>query len=106
MVTNMSGSVCAASICAASITRVMQSCRRLSIRIVCLLCLLFGHTYGRNGRSTYVEGLDFCGGRWFIRGWALKELMKLEVDVFFDKKWNEIGTQSYLHGMLSSVTGI
>lgn len=43
---------------------------------------------------------------WFYRGWTLQELIAPSVVVFFDQKWQEIGTKSSLRSIISGITGI
>ena len=43
---------------------------------------------------------------WFNRGWTLQEMLAPSEVLFFDRRWNFIGTRSELSGRLSSRTGI
>lgn len=44
--------------------------------------------------------------RWFTRGWTLQELIAPERMVFYDARWQPVGTKIGLATLLSSITGI
>ena len=43
-----------------------------------------------------VPSVNFTGSRWFTRGWTLQELIAPKEVIFFDKKWNVLGTRDSL----------
>ena len=49
---------------------------------------------------------EFSECRWFTRGWTLQELIAPSTVIFFDQKWQEIGTKSSLRQPISEITGI
>jgi hypothetical protein len=48
----------------------------------------------------------FRSSEWFRRGWTLQELLAPITVVFFNHKWDGIGTRSSLGRLISSITGI
>ncbi|KAK0743049.1 ankyrin repeat-containing domain protein [Schizothecium vesticola] len=48
----------------------------------------------------------FCGSEWFERGWTLQELVAPPLVMFLNSSWEEIGTKSSLHRLISKATGI
>ena len=55
---------------------------------------------------TGVVGDRFRDSRWFTRGWTLQELIAPSTIIFLDSEWQEIGTKSSLHWIISEITGI
>ncbi|KAH8587942.1 hypothetical protein B0O99DRAFT_640507 [Bisporella sp. PMI_857] len=49
---------------------------------------------------------DFEKSTWFTRGWTLQELIAPSGVIFFNQKWQEIGTKISLQARISAVTGI
>jgi hypothetical protein len=49
---------------------------------------------------------EFSKSKWFTRGWTLQELIAPFIVIFFDQKWQEIGTKSSLRQPISEITGI
>lgn len=49
---------------------------------------------------------EFAESNWFKRGWTLQELIAPSIVIFFDQKWQEIGTKSTLLKRISNITGI
>ncbi|KAF2489819.1 hypothetical protein BU16DRAFT_566919 [Lophium mytilinum] len=43
---------------------------------------------------------------WFTRGWTLQELIAPSSVVFYDEKWEELGTKATLKEPISQITGI
>ncbi|KAL9612981.1 MAG: hypothetical protein Q9167_002458 [Letrouitia subvulpina] len=52
----------------------------------------------RNERQEYSE--------WFSRGWTLQELLAPRRLLFFDRRWNKLGTRRALAGEVETATGI
>ncbi|KAL8976057.1 MAG: hypothetical protein Q9205_007868 [Flavoplaca limonia] len=51
-------------------------------------------------------GIKYRSSRWFTRGWTLQELLAPEDVVFYDAKWNEIGSKTFLKDTLSQTCRI
>lgn len=49
---------------------------------------------------------EFCRSRWFTRGWTLQELLAPASVVFYDQRWEEIGTKLSLQTQISTATRI
>lgn len=49
---------------------------------------------------------SFARSRWFTRCWTLQELLAPRKALFFDSKWNEIGTRIILRKAISLITEI
>ncbi|KAE8444813.1 hypothetical protein EG329_014167 [Mollisiaceae sp. DMI_Dod_QoI] len=49
---------------------------------------------------------DFQKSRWFTRGWTLQELIAPSTVIFLGTDWQELGTKSTLHHVISEITGI
>ena len=52
------------------------------------------------------EGSLIPTSTWFSRGWTLQELIAPREMLFFDRRWNKLGTRNGLSNMIESVTGI
>ena len=52
------------------------------------------------------RGESFRESRWFSRGWTLQELLAPQNVVFYDRKWIEIGSKTFLQAKISSICGI
>ena len=61
---------------------------------------------GTVNRLTGIMGPGFLESKWFTRGWTLQELIAPSSIIFLDKEWQEIGTKSNLHQVISEITGI
>ncbi|KAL7621711.1 hypothetical protein AAE478_009038 [Parahypoxylon ruwenzoriense] len=48
----------------------------------------------------------FRQSRWFTRGWTLQELIAPALLIFYDVRWNVVGTRYALREVISSITGI
>lgn len=44
--------------------------------------------------------------RWFTRGWTLQELLAPAKAIFYDRRWQRLGTKHTLTGVIASVTQI
>ena len=49
---------------------------------------------------------SFPRSRWFTRGWTLQELLAPEVVIFYDRRWNRLGTKLELTDWISDITAI
>lgn len=49
---------------------------------------------------------EFRFSKWFTRGWTLQELIAPSDLMFYDSRWNDIGTKLDLQEIIQSVTGI
>ena len=49
-----------------------------------------------DGHQSIARSSEFSESRWFKRGWTLQELIAPSIVLFFDQKWQEIGTKSSL----------
>jgi hypothetical protein len=56
--------------------------------------------------ETRWEEITWHESRWFERGWTLQELVAPKDVVFFNQKWEEIGTRASLKDDLSRITTI
>ncbi|KAK5659063.1 hypothetical protein OQA88_1151 [Cercophora sp. LCS_1] len=66
------------------------------------LCLTFLVDFPSDGKID--QHLQLC--RWFTRGWTLQELIASKDVLFFDQRWNLIGTKATLGREIETITGI
>ncbi|KAE8141025.1 heterokaryon incompatibility protein-domain-containing protein [Aspergillus pseudotamarii] len=59
-----------------------------------------------HGDDPFAAGSDFRKSDWFKRGWTLQELLVPLYVVFFNNRWEEIGTKSSLQPVITDITGI
>ena len=52
------------------------------------------------------RGQSFRYSRWFSRGWTLQEFLAPQNVVFYDHKWIEIGSKTFLKAKISSICWI
>lgn len=52
------------------------------------------------------HGESFRYSRWFSRGWTLQELLAPQNVVFYDRRWIEIGSKTFLKNKISSICWI
>ncbi|KAM0283969.1 hypothetical protein ACHAO9_009497 [Fusarium lateritium] len=53
-----------------------------------------------------LEGSPLADCRWFTRGWTLQEVIAPRVMIFFNYKWDRIGSKNSLMGQLTTITRI
>jgi hypothetical protein len=59
-----------------------------------------------NLEQTSFTRTAFLKSKWFTRGWTLQELIAPASVVFFNNRWEELGTKLSLQKAISGVTGI
>ncbi|KAL8754803.1 MAG: hypothetical protein Q9199_004074 [Rusavskia elegans] len=57
-------------------------------------------------RTQHERGTKFRDSRWFHRGWTLQELLAPYNVVFYDARWMEIGSKSFLQTYLTDICRI
>ncbi|KID93689.1 HET domain protein, partial [Metarhizium majus ARSEF 297] len=68
------------------------------------VCFAFLSDLPQSSHETDLSALRNC--RWWTRGWTLQELIAPTNLIFFDERWNSIGSKLDLCGTIESITGI